>query len=166
MYKLTAALLTAAMVACSAQADYLLIYDPLNGSLSIDTGGGDLYTYGIFTDPGDGGGFIQENHVQIEGNLFTDAFVSEDNELSDANVLGWIELEEPVNIGNVLPSQLSIDEVRSLITSTIYADQRGTGNPPDFTIRPGGFTIVPEPATLTVLALGGLLFAARRRRDA
>lgn len=165
MKKLIATALLAAVSAGTAQAAYVLMYDDLTGEMKIDTQGGALYVYSVI-GPGDfsvDDGFIQENHDLLPAptGALPSAVTSLDDELSESNFNGWIDLPE-TSIGEVLPAGLTRSELQDQISVARYVDELGElGNPKAF--QDFQVIFVPEPTSLLLLG-GGVMLLARRRR--
>lgn len=168
--------LAALLLAASAQAtiilpSYTLSYDPADGSLTIDTYGGVLYTYSVKTtgDLAIDDGFIEGNHLLLgdaPGGLTSPANTTSDDELSQSDFDGWTGLSA-FSLGPVLPAGLSESEFNALIDlstqNTFYVDELGTlGNPKTF--KPFNVVFVPEPTSFVLLGIGGALLLQRRRR--
>lgn len=150
---------------------YTLTYNAADGSLTVDTLGGPLYTYSVKTTGTLGGndGFIEANHILLPNapGAFSPTNTSTDDELSQSDFDGWQSLS-PFSIGNVLPAGLDQTQFNAILDSSIqntfYVDAPGTLNNPE-TFK--SFEIVynvPEPSSIVLLGLGAALLSQRRRR--
>jgi len=168
--------LAALLLATSAQAltilpNYTLSYDPADGSLTINSFGGPLYTYSVKTtgELAVDDGFLEGNHLLLPdapGGLTSPANTTSDDELSQSDFDGWTGLS-PFSLGPVLPAGLNESEFNALIDlstqNTFYVDELGTlGNPKTF--KPFDIVFVPEPTSFVLLGIGGALLLQRRRR--
>ena len=151
---------------------YTLTYNAADGSLTVDTFGGPLFTYSVKSSGVFGGddGFIEANHILLPnapGGLSSPANTSTDDELSQSDFDGWQGLS-PFSLGNVLPAGLDSSQFNSAldasVQNTFYVDQLGTINNPQVF---NSFEIiynVPEPSSIVLLGIGTALLAQRRRR--
>ncbi|MGB0768031.1 MAG: PEP-CTERM sorting domain-containing protein [Phycisphaeraceae bacterium] len=157
---------TAATAQIAVPATYELRYNPEDGSLSIATFDGPLYTYSIKTtgDPSLDDGFVEENHILLPdapGGLEDPRNNSEDDELSQSDFDAWNGLGA-FSLGQVLPSGLTESEFNAIVdmdsASTFYVDELGAGAFKEFDI-----VFVPEPTSLVLLGIGVAMLAQRRR---
>lgn len=184
MYRYAAPALVALLFSTTAaaqeqQAPYDLIYNPSTGSLTIDTHGGDLYSYAITINTeitedvafGEGDqnnqelpappafiGFNLDNYIPLPNNH--PAVNPAPDVLPGLNLAGWIALP-PTSLGNVLPPGLTQAQLDGIIDDAVYMPVLGGGGSgplPQFNV-----TAIPEPTSLALLAAAGLLFARRRR---
>ncbi|MFN3166048.1 MAG: PEP-CTERM sorting domain-containing protein [Phycisphaeraceae bacterium] len=143
--------------ACAATGGaYDLIYNPADGSLTIDTMGGTLLGY-VFVS--DGAFFIPQNQVAhfVPDPQFLESVPFQ---LSDLNPF----LQPPLpagrfHLGRVLPAGWTQSEFNDRIDSTEYVEFLGSGRKLAFEM-----VYVPEPASLGALGLAGTCLFARRRR--
>jgi len=128
-----------------------LIYNAADGSLTIDTSEsstGEIAGYVLQSD----GAFQPGNFNAILAGTKT----ATDSELSEANPFGAVS--GVLNLGQVLTDGLTEAQLQDTLTAAFYTG--GLGVPEeDFDI-----VFIPEPASLTLMALGGWLVLGRRRR--
>ncbi|MEO0475531.1 MAG: PEP-CTERM sorting domain-containing protein [Planctomycetota bacterium] len=150
---------------------YTLTYNAADGTLVIDTLGNPLYTYSVKSSGAFGGndGFFEANHALLPdapGGTNTPANTSTDDELSQSDSDGWLN-QPPFSLGSVLSAGLNeaqfLNELDTSIQNTFYVDELGTLNNPQ-TFK--AFDIVynvPEPSSMLLLGLGGVLLVQQRR---
>lgn len=179
-YMIAPAVLCLMLAATDAQGQitvfpgsYTLTYNAADGSLTLDTFGGDLYQYVIRGTGSDGvdDGFIEGNFNPIAFPVPVDVgsmTTTEDDELSQATLNPWTGLG-PQNLGNVLQPGLSESEFNAKINTDASDPQNVTYS--HYAIELGSqefflFDInyeVPEPGSIVLLGIGTALLAQRRR---
>jgi hypothetical protein len=127
-----------------------LIYDAATGELTIDPDGvSNLISYVLQTS--ESPGFLEENH-NAAGGLWSQFVDSTDSQIgATIGLFGESPINSPVGIGAVMPSGLSEVEFQAFLSSTDWAIVGGGGA---FDLV---YQAVPEPSSLVLLALGGVL---------
>ncbi|MFN3168273.1 MAG: PEP-CTERM sorting domain-containing protein [Phycisphaeraceae bacterium] len=163
----------------AAHARYDLIYNPNTGSLTIDTKGGPIAGYVLEFEPGQDvfvGPFIVVPNANLIDNTVNanqvPLYQSGVNNrtgfawyLSDVKLQLGVGIPDPtgiIPIGNVavpgLTEQQYIDTFSSTRGNYQYVAGEGNGVFDEFNL-----VYAPEPTSLALLGLGGLVLASRRR---
>ncbi|MCG8448946.1 MAG: PEP-CTERM sorting domain-containing protein [Pirellulales bacterium] len=141
-----------------------LIYDKGTGNVRVRADGAtigsfNLQSAGNFSPPAD---FSDLDNDVLGGALtgLTD---------NDNNQIGWISgavtsgigFDGPADadLGNVFPTGLTLTGLQSLLTNNAWASPVGVSGSGAFDLQ-----VVPEPASMLLLGLGGLALAGIRRR--
>ncbi|MFN3166098.1 MAG: PEP-CTERM sorting domain-containing protein [Phycisphaeraceae bacterium] len=154
--KTTLSLVAALLAAGGAHGQYDLTYNAADGSLTIDTMGGTIINYVLELETPL---FLETpvasdrlNHTPILGGFAT----SLPNILSESDPFNPVSGVLP--LGTVLPTGLTEAEYLGLVfVEDLYV--AGLGTPRTSFNR----VYVPEPTSLAILGLGGLLVTRRRR---
>ena len=101
------------------------------------------------------GGVFGGVFVSVFGGVFEDASA---NVLADSD-LTFVGFSGTADLGNVLVAGLDQAALEALLTNAVYTGQLGSGQ------QVLDLVVVPEPSSLALLGLGGLM-ALRRRRSA
>jgi len=142
----------AALVSPAVTAPVNLVYAPATGAVTLQdaTGQGikSVYITGLALNPADA--VVPSGALALE---------------NDASVLSWASLSanvafdgDAIGSAGFLPTGLTQSDLSSL--SFQYGQVGVIGN------QTGGVSVVPEPATLAILGIGGLAGLLRRRRVA
>jgi len=132
-----------------------LVYDPATGNVQIDKDGGDLDTYQIklYLDAD----FNEAACIQP----FTAAYPSTLHDLTpfetfESSAFGaYLAGPGPWNLGNILPVGWDLATLASHLSEARWS--LGTGSS-------GELDLIPEPATMILLGIGGLGVMLKRRR--
>jgi hypothetical protein len=136
-----------------------LIYDPATGNMKIssaEAAGNKITVFQLECN----GGFAEENYQGVSGGTFGLPTLYEDvsdTVLADADLTG-IGFTGVHDFGNVLPVGLTLEELEAFLTNAVYTGEFGSGQ------KTLDLTLIPEPATLALLGLGGLFIVRRRRK--
>lgn len=167
MFRFTAIAIASLSITAGAHAEsapYLLKYDQVTGSLTIDTQGGPLFLFNITVDTSYPGfsGFNTANYTPppslAPGSVLTPGQISGGN----VNVFtGWASLEH--NFGNILPAGYNEEEIAEIILQQDYIPAPGQGAG-DFVLQVvQSGPPIPEPSSLLLITAGTALIARRRR---
>ncbi len=139
-----------------------LDFDPGTSNASVTSGWSDAGSFSSLLEGGVGG-FTWEGAMALSGDLSGNVASNDGSELDAGFFSG----------GAAFPSSLTIFSMSFNETAgpflgrdTVGGDSFGTFSfPGDWTLRPGQESeVIPEPATLSLLALGGLALLRRKRR--
>jgi hypothetical protein len=136
-----------------------LVYDPETGNLTLDASeaAGGIITSFQFENLSNA--FIAANYNSVFGGLFEDV---SDSVLADSD-LSFVGFSGLADLGNVLPTGMDLVGLEALLSTAVYTGSLGSGQQEiDLTLA----TAIPEPGSMALLALGGLLTISRRRRAA
>jgi len=132
-----------------------LIYDPATGNVQIDKDGGDFDTYQIRT-------FLDADFNEAACiQPFTAAYALTTHDLTpfetfESGALGaYLAGAGPYDLGNILPTGWDLATLSSHLDVARWS--LGTG-------LSGTFDLIPEPATMILLGIGGLGVMLKRRR--
>jgi len=139
-----------------------LIYNPATGNVKVDAseaGGGVVTSFQLENAAGD---LRPANYQGPTGGTFGTP-VSEDGYEdvttkviadSDLTFAGFTGIHD---FGNIFPTGMDLDQLEAFLKTAVYTGAKGSGQPM-FDL------VIPEPATLALLGLGGFGLLARRRR--
>lgn len=130
-----------------------LIYDPSSGNVTLDASeaAGAILTNYVLKNAD--GTFIPGNWNAVLPGFFdtATAFEISESDGTGAGVAGLLDL------GDILPTGMDQAALAAYLTDASYVGQLGSG------VGEFELVVIPEPASLALLGLGGLLLIGRRR---
>jgi hypothetical protein len=126
-----------------------LVYNPATGGVTLVPSSGD----GVITNfvLKSAGGFLPPHNCAFCN--FT--YYSDPNEMSETD-FSFVGFSGPHFMGNIMPAGMDLVALEAFLTQATYAGALG-GEGGDLDL------VIPEPATLALMGLGGLLVLRRRR---
>ena len=139
-----------------------LIYDPATGNVKVDASeaaGGKVASFQLENAAGT---FIPTNYIGLTGGTFGTPVAGDGYEDVTTHVIGDSDMSFAGftgihDFGNVFPAGMDLDALEAYLTTAVYTGAKGTGQQ-QFDL------VIPEPATMALLGLGGFGLLARRRR--
>jgi hypothetical protein len=130
-----------------------LVYDPSTGNVTLDASeaSGSVITNYVLRNGTSS--FAFANFTPVLPGVFDTKTATEISE-SDGSGAGVGGL---LNLGNIFPTGMTVTQLQSYLTTASYVGQLGSG------VQTLDLTVIPEPTTLALLGLGGLLCGRRRR---
>ena len=136
-----------------------LIYNPATGNLQLDSAeaaGGVVTVFQIENAVG-GDDFNDGNYISLTGGTFGGVFETVSPTVIGDSDFTFAGFSGVVDLGNVAPTGLDLTGLESFLTNAIYTGQSGSG------AQTLDLVVIPEPSSLALVGLGGLLMARRRK---
>jgi len=137
-----------------------LVYDPASGNVKLDpseAAGGVICSFQFENDAGT---FVPTEYISLLGTGWFGGPTEDVTTLVVADTDGqWAGFNVITDLGDIFPAgMLTVEELEAYLTTAVYTGAQGTGQ------QIIDLVVIPEPATLALLGLGGLGLLARRRR--
>jgi hypothetical protein len=139
-----------------------LVYDPTTGNITLDAteaAGGVITSFQL--ENGGAGTFNPGNYNSLSGTGGFGGFFQDvtTNTIGDSD-LTFVGASGLIDLGDVAPTGLDLAALEAYLSSALYAGQAGSGQL-EFDL-----VVVPEPSSLALLGLSGVMLLTRRRRAA
>ena len=134
-----------------------LVYDPATGNVKVDAteaAGGVVTSFQIEAAAGT---FIRDEYVGPTGGGFGGLFEDVRTKVIADSGLTFVGFGGIHDFGNVFPAGMDLAQLEAYLRTAVYTGALGSG-------QHQLDLVIPEPATMSLLALGGLGLALGRKR--